>query len=405
MAAQGHSEGQSVNRPPLFDGEDYTYWKTRMEYFLQGRDYQIWSTVEEGDLLVANERDKWTEDDKKKISLNRKAKSILCCALSKKEFNIISASKSAMEMWEKLRITYEGTDKVKETRIDILKLFPSKTMASSGVFGIVGGYRIAFLTAEYIVAAMDRLKWTKIATLSEVSYPDLVKAFYVCLKTEEDGTLTSMVKGTQIRGEAIIGEAQEDQEAARAILVIQEEQAVPVATKLGAAAVEVPTVEEVETTPAERAATPSVEAAAASAESCSKIEDIPLEDIEPVGQSSEDIPPSSRVASILRNVLGSIQGTQKEPVIGGDEVAEDVTPGHTEEITMEEAPSQGEQEIAHENIIVEDSPIEGEQSIGMQAAAQGEHNASAPIDDHLREGLVESASEDKDDVVELVVRE
>ena len=26
-----------------------------------------------------------------------------------------------------------------------------------------------------------------------------MKAFYVCLKTEEDGTLTSMVKGTQIR--------------------------------------------------------------------------------------------------------------------------------------------------------------------------------------------------------------
>ncbi|MQL73434.1 hypothetical protein Taro_005789 [Colocasia esculenta] len=48
------------------------------------------------------------------------AKSILCCALCKKEFNIISACKSAMEMWEKLRITYEGTDKVKETRIDIL---------------------------------------------------------------------------------------------------------------------------------------------------------------------------------------------------------------------------------------------------------------------------------------------
>ncbi|MQL86587.1 hypothetical protein Taro_019120 [Colocasia esculenta] len=63
---------------------------------------------------------KWTEDAKKKISLNCKAKSILCCALSKKEFNHISACKSAMEMWEKLRITYEGTDKVKETRIDIL---------------------------------------------------------------------------------------------------------------------------------------------------------------------------------------------------------------------------------------------------------------------------------------------
>ncbi|MQL84523.1 hypothetical protein Taro_017032 [Colocasia esculenta] len=120
MAAQGHSEGQSVNIPPLFDEKDYTYWKTRMENFLQGLDYQIWSIVEEGDLLVTNERDKLIEDDKKKISLNCKAKSILCCSLSKKEFNRISACKSTMEMWEKLRNTYEGTNKVKETRIDIL---------------------------------------------------------------------------------------------------------------------------------------------------------------------------------------------------------------------------------------------------------------------------------------------
>ncbi|MQM19940.1 hypothetical protein Taro_052953 [Colocasia esculenta] len=120
MAAQGHFEGQSVNRPPLFDGEDYTYRKTRMDFFLQGLDHQIWSIIEEGDLLVTNEKDNWIEDDKKKISLNCKAKSILYYALSKKEFNRISACKSSMEMWEKLRITYEGADKVKETRIDIL---------------------------------------------------------------------------------------------------------------------------------------------------------------------------------------------------------------------------------------------------------------------------------------------
>ncbi|MQL72379.1 hypothetical protein Taro_004710 [Colocasia esculenta] len=369
------------------------------------------------------------------------------------------------------------------------KLFPSKTMASSGVSGSVGGYGTAFLTKNgmgSIVAAMDRLKWTKIATLSEVSYPDLIKAFYVCLKTEEDGTLTSMVKGTQIRvtrdllaslfgvttsgcsgvhtvdiqakglgivgpeyrlkdvprsatfstctkadsdlmfwaiqnqsintteiilermkfasaqhygisvvgdisekmGQAIraiIGEAQEDQEVAGEIHVIQEEQDV------STAAVQAPTtVEEAVTTPAERAAAPSMEAIATAAEPSSRIEDIPPEDIEPVGHSLEDIPPSSRVASVLRNVLGSIQGTQEELVIGGDQVAEDVPPGHTEEITMEDAPCQGEQEIAHDNIIVEDAPIEGEQSINEQAIAQGEHNAGAPIDDHLREGLMET---------------
>ncbi|MQM03349.1 hypothetical protein Taro_036129 [Colocasia esculenta] len=120
MAAQGHIEGQSINRQPLFDGEDNAYWKIKMEYFLQSYDYQIWSIVEEGDLLVTNQKNQWIDDDRKKISFNCKAKSILCCALSKKEFNRISACKMAKDMWETLKLTYEGTDKVKETRIDIL---------------------------------------------------------------------------------------------------------------------------------------------------------------------------------------------------------------------------------------------------------------------------------------------
>ncbi|MQM18883.1 hypothetical protein Taro_051881 [Colocasia esculenta] len=139
MAAQSHNEGQSVNRPPLFDGEDYTYWKTRMEYFLQGHDYQIWSIVEEGDLLVTNEKAQWTDDDRKKISQNCKAKSIMCCALNKKEFNKVSAYKSVMEMWEKLIITYEGTDKVKETRIDILVAQYERFQMQSGRPGGIQG--------------------------------------------------------------------------------------------------------------------------------------------------------------------------------------------------------------------------------------------------------------------------
>ncbi|MQL72520.1 hypothetical protein Taro_004850 [Colocasia esculenta] len=43
-----------------------------MEYFLQGHDYQIWSIVEEDDLLVTNEKAQWTDDDRKKISQNCK---------------------------------------------------------------------------------------------------------------------------------------------------------------------------------------------------------------------------------------------------------------------------------------------------------------------------------------------
>ncbi|MQM04151.1 hypothetical protein Taro_036944 [Colocasia esculenta] len=54
------------------------------------------------------------------MSPNYKDKNYLCCALSKKEFNRLSSSKIAKEMWDKLKVTYEGIDKAKQTKIDIL---------------------------------------------------------------------------------------------------------------------------------------------------------------------------------------------------------------------------------------------------------------------------------------------
>ncbi|MQL99375.1 hypothetical protein Taro_032099 [Colocasia esculenta] len=100
-------------------------------------------------------------------------------------------------------------------------------MASSIISGSLGGYSTEFLLAEQqerftfvktklcgnkavdvadlekngmisVVAAIRRMQWMGITTFSEVSYPDLVKAFYVCLRTEADGSLISSVKGTQI---------------------------------------------------------------------------------------------------------------------------------------------------------------------------------------------------------------
>ena len=36
------SEGQSPVRPPLFVGDNYAYWKTRMKLFIQASDYEVW---------------------------------------------------------------------------------------------------------------------------------------------------------------------------------------------------------------------------------------------------------------------------------------------------------------------------------------------------------------------------
>ncbi|MQL97077.1 hypothetical protein Taro_029771 [Colocasia esculenta] len=50
-----------------------------------------------------------------------------------------------------------------------------------------------------LVEALRRLQWMDVVTFNEVSFPDLVKAFYICLKSEADGSLVSSVKGIQIR--------------------------------------------------------------------------------------------------------------------------------------------------------------------------------------------------------------
>ena len=44
----------------------------------------------------------------------------LFCALAKEEFNRVSTTTSANQIWHTLQVTHEGTNKVKESKISIL---------------------------------------------------------------------------------------------------------------------------------------------------------------------------------------------------------------------------------------------------------------------------------------------
>ena len=55
--------------------------------------------------------------EKRKASLNSKAMNALFCALDKKEFHRVSNCESANEIWHKLEVVYEGTNKVKESKL------------------------------------------------------------------------------------------------------------------------------------------------------------------------------------------------------------------------------------------------------------------------------------------------
>ena len=62
----------------------------------------------------------WDENDYKRLRENANAINILHCAPSAVEFNRISGCETAHEIWQKLEVTYKGTYKVKEAKIDLL---------------------------------------------------------------------------------------------------------------------------------------------------------------------------------------------------------------------------------------------------------------------------------------------
>ncbi|KAL4367156.1 hypothetical protein GQ457_05G007260 [Hibiscus cannabinus] len=124
-------EGQSISKPPFFNGANYRYWKNRMMLFIQSTDYTIWDVVldgpftpmkREGDTLMPKQRHGWNDEERRRVQMNAKAMHILFCALGPDEYAKMSSCSSSKEIWDKLEVTHEGTSEVKETKIGLLNL-------------------------------------------------------------------------------------------------------------------------------------------------------------------------------------------------------------------------------------------------------------------------------------------
>ena len=100
-----------------------------MRIYIQASDYEAWKIIRDGPYIptkivketkVSKSEEEWDTQDSRLIQLNAKAINMLYCALDANEFNRISACESAKEMWDKLEVTYEGTNQVKESKISRL---------------------------------------------------------------------------------------------------------------------------------------------------------------------------------------------------------------------------------------------------------------------------------------------
>jgi len=118
-------EGALINRPPLFCGLNYQFWKVRMKIFVESLDIGIWDEIENDPFIPKFEKDgsfiekpwsQWADAENKKAKFDCIAKNIITSSLNSNEFFRISQCASAKEMWDTIEVTREGTNDVKRAR-------------------------------------------------------------------------------------------------------------------------------------------------------------------------------------------------------------------------------------------------------------------------------------------------
>ncbi|GJX60886.1 retrovirus-related pol polyprotein from transposon TNT 1-94 [Tanacetum coccineum] len=131
MDSDKYLEGQSMQRPPLFESDSFIYWKNRFETYVKSKDLDLWHVITDGDFqpIVQNPKtkldevipfEKQTDDLKKKLAKNNEAKMVIYNALPRKEYERIFMCNTAKEIWKNLLIIHQGNSQVKDNKIDLL---------------------------------------------------------------------------------------------------------------------------------------------------------------------------------------------------------------------------------------------------------------------------------------------
>jgi len=123
-------EGASINKPPLFCGLNYKYWKVRMKVFVESIDQGIWDAIENGPFIPKVEKggsftkkpwSQWTNEESEKAKFDCIAKDIITSAVNSNEFFRISQCEPAKEIWVTLEVIDEGTNENEEKVLNMFK--------------------------------------------------------------------------------------------------------------------------------------------------------------------------------------------------------------------------------------------------------------------------------------------
>ncbi|GJS93478.1 hypothetical protein Tco_0800446 [Tanacetum coccineum] len=120
-----------MQRPPLFKSDSFIYLKNRFETYVKSKDLDLWHVITNRDFQPIQQNpktkldevipfEKQSDDLKKKLAKNNKAKMVIYNALPRKEYERIFMCNTAKEIWKTLLITHQCNNQVKDNKIDLL---------------------------------------------------------------------------------------------------------------------------------------------------------------------------------------------------------------------------------------------------------------------------------------------
>ncbi|GJY85106.1 hypothetical protein Tco_0499132 [Tanacetum coccineum] len=117
-----------MQRPPLFESDEFIYWKNRFEAYVKSKDLDLRNVIIYGDFPPTQNNHETKKDeivpfDKRSNDLIKnllKTIMVIYNALPRKEYERFFMCKTAKEIWETLLVTHQGNSQVKDNKIDLL---------------------------------------------------------------------------------------------------------------------------------------------------------------------------------------------------------------------------------------------------------------------------------------------
>src|SRR5438128_9131068 len=114
--------------PPMFNGNDYKYWKVRMACFLEAAGMDVWRVTVEG-YTPPEVPHAPTAEEELLVKANVKAKNLLYGAMTKEVFNRICSCATSHDIWTALELIHEGSKSVRNDRYNgLIKKFNTFVM-------------------------------------------------------------------------------------------------------------------------------------------------------------------------------------------------------------------------------------------------------------------------------------